>query len=165
MTTKEEQKKDITNKKSPLTCFDLWVMFDHASFAIARTRALELANFGLTIEQAAVLHDLIRRGGSATLSEIAESTMRQYHSVSTLVNRMTKAGLTKKVKYSDTKKYQVSITEKGFDIYSKVSRNSIEMTFSVLSPSNQKVFAKQLQHLIARARNLLGLDYKHPFLP
>lgn len=77
---------------------------------------------------------------------------------------MTKSGLVKKVKYSDKKKFEVSITDKGFEIYNKIPRNSIQMTFSVLAPKDQKVFAKCLQRLTLRARDLLNLDYKHPFL-
>ncbi len=102
--------------------------------------------------------------GSATLDEITENTMRQYHSVSTLVNRMAKLGLVKKVKYSDTKKFQVSITDKAMNIYSKASANSLDMIFSVLSPNDQKAFAQYLQQLTEKARSVLGLDYKHPFL-
>jgi DNA-binding MarR family transcriptional regulator len=165
MSTTDVTPQGKIDKNNPFDCFDMWIMFDHASFAIARAREIELAKFGLTIEQGAVLHDLIDRGGSATLSEIAESTLRQYHSVSTLVNRMTRAGLLKKVKYSDNKKFQISVTEKGYEMYGKVTRNSINMIFSSLPPADQKIFYKHLKQLVTKTRSLLGLDYKHPFLP
>jgi DNA-binding MarR family transcriptional regulator len=160
-----EQPKNITNPHKHVSCFDIWIMFDHAKFIISRAREIELAEFGLTIEQAAVLHDLIDREGSATLNDLAKSTMRQYHSVSTLVNRMAKIGLVKKVKHSDKKKFEISVTEKGYDMYGKVTRNSVNMIFSALSSAEQKVFYKHLRTLVTRTRDLLGLDYKHPFLP
>jgi DNA-binding MarR family transcriptional regulator len=161
----DKQLINEVEEKDNDSCFDIWIMFDHASFAISRAREIELAKFGLTIEQAAVLHDLVERGNSATLIDIAESTMRQYHSVSTLVNRMTKAGLVKKIKYSDKKKFEISVTEKGFEIYNKITRNSIKMIFSSLSTAEQVIFYERLRTLLARTRDLLGLDYKHPFLP
>jgi DNA-binding MarR family transcriptional regulator len=148
----------------PANIQELYPLFNNTSFIIARARELELANFGLTLEQAVLLHSLIKMGGSATLNEIATSTVRQYHSVSTLVNRMTRLGLLKKVKYSDKKKFQVTITDRGFSTYSKATCHSLDMIFSVLSPKDQKIFTKYLKLLSIQSRKLLGLDYKHPFL-
>ena len=165
MSSGVQTKKATVKSKSPDEIFKLWILFNNTFFAISRAREIEIAKFGLTHEQAILIYTLIKNGGSATLSEIAESTVRQYHSVSSLVKRMTKSGLVKKVKYQDKKKFEVSITDKGFEIYNKIPRNSIEMTFSVLAPKDQKVFAKCLQRLTLRARDLLNLDYKYPFLP
>ena len=164
MSSEIQVKKGAAQKKLPLNRFELWQLFNNTNFAISRARESELAKFGLTLEQAILLNTLIKNGGSATLDEIAERTIRQYHSVSTLVKRMTKSGLVKKVKYSDKKKFEVSITDKGYEIYSKIPPNSLEMIFSVLSIQDQESLATILQSLKLRARNLLGLDYKHPFL-
>jgi DNA-binding MarR family transcriptional regulator len=165
MSSGVQSKKDTVKSKSPAEIFELWILFNTTFFSISRAREIEIAKFRLTHEQAILIYTLIKNGGSATLSEIAESTIRQYHSVSTLVKRMTKSGLVKKIKHSDKKKFEVSITDKGLEIYNKIPRKSIEMTFSVLSPRDQNVLAKHLQRLTLRARNLLNLDYKHPFLP
>jgi DNA-binding MarR family transcriptional regulator len=158
--SQEETKQDI----SPSKVHALYPLFHNTDVIISRARELELASFGLTLEHGVLLHSLIKMGGSATLDEITEKTMRQYHSVSTLVNRMARLGLLKKVKYSDKKKFQVSITDKGLSLYNQATCNSLNMIFSVLSPEDQKTFAKYLQLLIDKARNLLGLDHKHPFL-
>lgn len=157
--TSKVQSQPETNK-----VHEIYPLFHNTDVIISRARELELASFGLTLEQGVLLHTLIKLGGSATLDEITENTMRQYHSVSTLVNRMARSGLVKKVKYSDKKKFQVSITDKGSDTYSKASCNSLDMIFSILSPEDQKKFAKYLQLLTDKARNLLGLDHKHPFM-
>ena len=142
---------------------ELYPLLHNTNFIISRARELELANFGLTLEQAILLHNLIKMGGSATLDEIAENTMRQYHSVSTLVNRMARSGLVKKVRYSDKKKFQVSITDQGSETYRKATCHSLNIIYSVLSPEDKKQFAEYLQLLYDKARNLLGLDHKHPF--
>jgi DNA-binding MarR family transcriptional regulator len=165
MPTKVNTKTNMMETNLPTKVTELYPLFNNTSFIISRARELELANFDLTLEQGVLLHTLIKLGGSATLSEIATSTVRQYHSVSTLVNRMARSGLVKKVKYSDKKKFQVSITDKGQNTYGRATCNSLDMIFSVLSRKDQKAFAKYLQLLSTRARDVLGLDYKRPFLP
>ena len=165
MISKAKSRENIKPDELPTKVAELYQLFNNTSFIISRARELELANFGLTLEQGILLHTLIKLGNSATLSEIATSTVRQYHSVSTLVNRMSRSGLVKKVKYSDKKKFQVSITDKGFNTYNKATCNSLDMIFSVLSRQDQNIFARYLVLLSARARDVLGLDYKHPFLP
>jgi DNA-binding MarR family transcriptional regulator len=153
------------NIELPDNVFELYVLFSQTNAAIIRAREIELAKFGLTTEQGVLLHTLIKKGGSSTLSEIAIAIVRQVQSVSTLVERMTRLGLVKKVKYPDKKKLQVSITDKGLEMYNNVPHNSVEMIFSVLSLKDRNTLAKYLQRLSFRSRNLLGLDYKHPFLP
>lgn len=160
----KSQEEEIKRGEPSNKVHEIYPLFHNTDVIISRARELELASFGLTLEQGVLLHTLIKMGGSATLDEITESTMRQYHSVSTLVNRIAKLGLVKKVKYSDTKKFQVSITDKGLSTYNKATCNSLDMIFTVLSPEDQKVFAQYLHKLTDKARSVLGLDYKHPFL-
>jgi DNA-binding MarR family transcriptional regulator len=143
---------------------DIWVLLDRTHFAVTRSRLLELAQFNLTKEQAQVLYVLRYFGGSATMTQIASFTLRQHHSVSTLVIRMEKTGLVKKVKIPKNKVYKVVMTKKGKDIYERVTRESIEMVFSSLSPADKRKLALYLIQLQKRAYSLLGLDYKPPFL-
>jgi DNA-binding MarR family transcriptional regulator len=143
---------------------DIWVLLDQAHFAVTRSRLLELAQYNLTKEQAQVLYVLKIRGGSATMNQIASFTLRQRHSVSTLVNRMEKAGLVKKVKVSKEKVFKVIMTKKGKDRYEGVTRESIEMIFSSLSAADKRKLVLYLNQLQKQARSLLGLDYKPPFL-
>ena len=143
---------------------DIWVLLDRTHFAVTRSRLLELAQFNLTKEQAQVLYVLRFFGGSATMTQIASFTLRQRHSVSTLINRMEKAGLVKKVKVSKDKIFKVVMTKKGKDRYEKVTRESIEMVFSSLSSGDKRKLTLYLNQLQKRASSLLGLDYKPPFL-
>lgn len=77
---------------------------------------------------------------------------------------MEKTGLVKKVKIPKNKVYKVVMTKKGKDIYERVTRESIEMVFSSLSPADKRKLALYLNQLQKRAYSLLGLDYKPPFL-
>jgi DNA-binding MarR family transcriptional regulator len=146
------------------TDFELWVLLDQTRFAIFRAREMELAHFGLTLTQAVVLHTLQNRGGTATIIEIAKFTMKQHHSISTLINRMVRQGLVKKSKGPDNK-IQVAITPKGQETYAKATQSSIEMIFSALSREEKQKFGVYLKQVRSKARNLLGMDYKPPFLP
>ena len=119
---------------------------------------------GLTREQASVLDELVRLGGSATSAELIEATMRQHHSVTTLINRMIKRGLVKKKKTSYKNKHLVSITEQGRIIYEQITRNSIEIAFSEFSEEDKQRLAEYLNMLVKKGRNMLGIDYKPPFL-
>lgn len=144
--------------------FELWVLLDHARSVLSRSRELELAQYGLTTEQAGVLHTLLNKGGSATNSEIAGTVVRAYNSVTTLVNRMEKLGLVAKDKSPQDRKYLVTVTDKGRGIYEKVTRNSIRMSFSDLSAEDKQKFLAYLTHIIKKSRDMLGMDKKLPFL-
>jgi hypothetical protein len=76
--------------------YEVWVSIDRTRFAIARLRELELAHFNLTIEQASFLHILRNHGSPMTIEVLQDTTLRQPHSISTLINRMNTAGLLKK---------------------------------------------------------------------
>ncbi len=171
MKTSQEKSRRINRNSpaedinfSPDNDHDIWVLLDQAHFAVTRSRLLELAQYNLTKEQAQVLYVLKICGGSATMNQIASFTLRQRHSVSTLVNRMEKAGLVKKVKVSRDKVFKVTMTKKGKDRYDNVTRESIEMIFSSLSAADKRKFVLYLNQLQKKARSLLGLDYKPPFL-
>ena len=142
----------------------IWVLFDRTHFAVARSRLLELAQFHLTKEQAQILYVLRFYGGSTNMTQIAAFTMRQRHSVSTLVDRMEKVGLVKKVKVPNKKGYKVIITNKGRERYQKVTIKSIEMIFDSLSAADRRKLQESLNMLQNKARNMLGLDHNPPFL-
>ncbi|MFH0810988.1 MAG: hypothetical protein V2A77_11070, partial [Pseudomonadota bacterium] len=60
-----------------LSSYDLWALLDATGFVVYRLRELELAEFDLTVEQAAVLRLLkaVRRG--MTAGQIRDLTLRQ----------------------------------------------------------------------------------------
>lgn len=75
---------------SGISDYGLWTYLDRARFAIYRMRELELSRFDFTPEQAAIINLLLARGGSATIKQIEDMTMRQHHSITALINRMLK---------------------------------------------------------------------------
>jgi DNA-binding MarR family transcriptional regulator len=145
--------------------FDLYVLMDRAKATIARSCELELASYGVTSEQASILDTLTRANGSATIAEIAEATVKQTNSVTTMINRMVKNGLIQKERPNRNSKYIISLTEKGQSTYAKLTRNAVTLAFSEISEEEKVLFFHMLKRLMEKGRSMLGMDFKMPFMP
>jgi DNA-binding MarR family transcriptional regulator len=143
---------------------ELWINLDHAHSALSRARELELAQYGITPEQAAILNILLSKGGSATNAEIADTVIRQYNSITTLVNRMAMLDLVSKEKSAEHRKFLVTITPKGKNVYENVTFKSIRMAFSEFSSADKQKILYYLSHMVDKSRNMLQMDNKLPFL-
>lgn len=152
------------DKQQGITDFTTWRFLNLARNSIYRLRELELAPFGLTVEQSITLSILINRGGAASSKTLEELTLRQHHSISTLVNRMIKIKLVNKSKISDRKKNEILISEYGASLYKKVPICSLESVFSSLKEIDRKQFSDCLNALLKKARDLLGISFVPPFL-
>jgi DNA-binding MarR family transcriptional regulator len=140
--------------------FQLWRLLYHTAFVINRSRQKELAQYGVTPEQAHVLDILYQSNGTARIRDIVKITMRQHHSISTLVNRMALQGLVKKVRStSDARRYNVIITEKGRALFRTITRYSITDIFSCLSERDGKELDSGLKKLMAKAYKALENEY------
>lgn len=142
----------------------VWGLLEHSTSLISRARELELAQYGITMEQMSILHALLINGGSATIDEIASFTVRQHNSVSTIVSRMSKADLVTKEKQPHQKKYIVQITDKAREIAGSVPRKSIELMFTNLSQQEKGQLASCLEQLITTGHDVLGHNFNLPFL-
>lgn len=148
--------------------FKLWKFLGHTAYAISRLRELELAQYGLTPEQAHVLDILSVGGGSTTIGTIADMTLRPHNTVSTLIARMAKRGLVEKRRNpKDKRRYQIAMTKKGRELFQRVTRNSIEMAFAALSKDDKREFSSLLTRLLSRAYELSGkrFDFESESVP
>lgn len=143
----------------------LWVIFDQTRDVMSKARELELNTYHLTRAQATLLFILLSANVGLTISEIANCYLRELHSVLTLVNRMAKVGLVKKLHDKETGKIIVVITESGKKTYLNANRRSIEMIFSCINEEEKTQLLSILKKLRARGRELLGVGFKPPFLP
>ncbi len=141
----------------------LWVLLDQTRDVVSRARELELDQYKLSRVQSKVLFTLLSENRDLTISEVSNAIIREPNSVLSLVNRMEKLGLVKKVRHTDSDKVQIVLTEKGRKLYTKATRLSIEMIFSVLSEEEKQQLDSCLKKVRSKARELLGLDYKPPF--
>jgi|GEM_PF-844516 len=142
----------------------LWVLLQRARSVATRVRNLELAQFGLNIEQMSILHSLLINGGSASVNEIAKNVVRQKNSVTTLIDRMSRAGLVKKERLKGEKKFRISLTSKGLDLLNIVPKKSIGMLFANFMSKDKEQFVKYLEVVINTGLELLGENYIPPFL-
>ena len=137
--------------------FSLWRMLDHARFMIARSREMELSKYDLTPEQSHVLDILRESEGSTTINQLVDITQRQHHSISTLIDRMTRQGLVSKKKAGvDKRKYEVLVTEKGKEMAEKMTRNSVDMIFSCLTEEEKTQLRSSMIKLTIEAYRMLG---------
>lgn len=137
--------------------FMLWKILDHTCFMIARSREKELARFGLTPEQAHVLDILSAKGDTITINEIVAITQRQHHSISTLITRMSRQGLLKKVKNDkDSRRWDVMISPKGKRLFQQMTTESINEIYSGLPLEARAGLVQGLGLLLNKAYEVLG---------
>jgi DNA-binding MarR family transcriptional regulator len=138
--------------------FELWGIMAKTCYAISRSRFLEISKIGLTPQKAQVLHIIEGSGGSILQNKISGIIMRRQNSVSDLVNRMVREGLIAKTKLPDDRKYLLIIGKKGREKYNKLTRQSIEMIFGVLTPRDRQILNLVLSKLLDKASSLLKLE-------
>jgi DNA-binding MarR family transcriptional regulator len=154
-----------TSKKNDRE-INLYILLDQTDSIVINAVELELKHLRITQPQVRILTVLSRENRPVTLEDLASWTLKEFNSVSTLINRMEKKGLVKKTKKSGDLKTYVILAEKGSKLYhNDVTERSIHLIFEKLSEEEKK----QLKDLLKKVRNitrdLLGLNYKPPFLP
>jgi DNA-binding MarR family transcriptional regulator len=145
---------------------NLYILLDQTDSIVTSAVELEIKHLKMTQPQVRVLTMLSREDKPVTLEELANWTLKEFNSVSTLINRMEKKGLVKKTKTNGDLKTYVTLTERGSELYhQQVTERSIHLIFEKLSSDEKKQFDSILKKIRDTTRDLLGLDFKPPFLP
>ncbi len=144
--------------------YRLWALLDLARVATYKARERELGKYGISLMESAVLF-VIQANTGATPAELSRWLLRESHTMSSLVSRMEKAGLVKKVKDLDRKNWiRVAITEKGKEAYQQsAERKVLHNIMSSLSKEEQQQLESLLRKLLSEALKELSLDRKVPF--
>jgi DNA-binding MarR family transcriptional regulator len=135
--------------------FGIWRLLSYTKDSISRIRDYEMSEIGMTPEQSAILQILNRRTGKASIREVAVGLMRRENSVLTMVRRMEKLGLVDIIKHQRRKELEVGMTDKGRELYGKITFQSIEIIFAVLSAEERQKLSLYLRLLLSRTHNLL----------
>lgn len=160
----EIQNIRISKKNDPEV--NLYILLDQTDGIVTSAVELEIKHLKMTQPQVRVLTMLSRQGKPATLEELANWTLKEFNSVSTLINRMEKKGLVKKIKKNGDLKTYITLTEKGSELYHKqVTERSIHLIFDKLSSEEKKQLDSILKKIRNTTRDFMGLDYRPPFLP
>ncbi len=141
------------------------ILFERTAKIIESAIGLELKNLRLTVAQVAVLTMLSRANGALSIDEMARGNAKEFNSMSALVNRMEKKELVRKTKKEDDLKTYIVLTDKGSILYhNKVAERSIHLILGTLSAEERAQFVSVLKKLRHTTSELLGLNYKPPFL-
>jgi DNA-binding MarR family transcriptional regulator len=160
----EIEKIQATKKIDP--DINLYILLDQTNSIVTNAVEQELKHLRMTQPQVRVLTMLSRRNQPVTLEELADWTLKEFNSVFTLINRMEKKGLIKKIKIEDEPKTYIVLTAKGSEMYHKqVKERSLHLIFEKLGQEEKK----SLELLLGKVRDttcgLLGWAYKPPFFP
>lgn len=146
--------------------FMLWVLIAQNRDAILRARERDYARFGISNERRAVLFLIQNNGGRATPVEIARDLFRELHSVTEMLTRMEKDGLIERHKSSGRSKVEVTLTEKGLDVFSQSLHNETDKRiFSALTPAERQRLASYLWKLRRKVLQDLGIPEWHLNFP
>ena len=156
--------RKIGNIDRQPTDMDLWWLILSTWYALSRLRQIELAPFNITVEQSTILVALDYGGGSATLKELEDITLRQQNSVSTLISRMEKKGLITRKKYANAKKSEILISTEGRDLLERITAHSMKEIFSHMTTAEKQELAGYLYSMRVRVRELMGITYQPPFV-
>jgi len=158
------KKSRVLKKNDPE--INLLIILDQAHSIVSSAVELELKHLRLSQPQVRILNMLSRENRPVTIDELVNWTLKEFNSVSTLINRMEKNGLVKKYKKKGELKNYITLTEKGDILYNKkVTERSIHLIFGKLSVEEKNQLYDILKKVRDTTRNLLGLDFKPPFLP
>jgi DNA-binding MarR family transcriptional regulator len=160
---------EVPEKSKPkydkqFTINTLWSTLNNTKFAVSRLRELELAKFGLTMEQSSILHIVVDHGGTVTIKEIIDETMHQPNSVYVLLNRMKKMGLICNAERKETGRTLISLTEDGENLLQKITDISFKMTISRLKTAEKAKFVEILYKIIDKSGELLGIHFMPPIM-
>jgi DNA-binding MarR family transcriptional regulator len=162
VTGQQTQTPPAENQKGRLPSdYLLWSQLDGTRFAISRLRELELSQYGLTVEQASMLHILTNSPGPVTARYLEDHSLRQHHSVSTLLRRMTRRGILDRVKIPNERGHRFGVTEDGRSLFAGLTSVALELTFAVLKDTDKRRLHVSLRSLNRKAREILG----EPALP
>ncbi len=165
MTERDRSARPAGENHGSVDTFTLWRLLFNARNAVGRLREFELASSRVTPEQSQALLLLTSKNGTSNISEMADAWLRQRNSVSTLMDRMAKQGLVKKIKHPGHRELEIRITPRGQAMFNRTSdvRETFDRVFAVLSEEERNQLAQSLKAIVLRSRGLLGASTKLPF--
>jgi len=128
----------VVDSESKNTVLRLWLLLHRVRDALVLCEDSIFGEFGLTMEQFAVLA-AVKSRGSLRPTDLALILERSPNSVSMLVDRMVKAGLVRRTRdRSDRRIVRVSLTTKGENALKPATPTGWEFIQKILSPISYK---------------------------
>jgi DNA-binding MarR family transcriptional regulator len=125
----------VMNSESGNTVLRLWLLLHRVRDVLARCEDSIFSEYGITLEQFTVLGQVKGRGGPMRIIDLAKVLERGPNSVSTLVDRMVKAGLVRRTRdRRDRRTVDVTLTSKGEKALEQAIPAGWEFIQKILSP-------------------------------
>ena len=129
----------VIDSESKNTVLRLWLLLHRVLDVLVRCEDSIYSQYGITYEQFTVLGQAKGRGGSARIIDLARGLESAPNSVSTLVDRMVKAGLVSRTRGRiDRRVVHVSLTSKGENAIKLATPAGWELIQKILSPISDK---------------------------
>ena len=146
---------------------DLYLLIGRTRDAMHMVRGKECAQHGITPQQASVIHIIHDMGGEAKPTEISRWLHRKRHSTHTIIERMEKAGILKKIRDTNRKNgVKVILTDNGLDIYHRITkRELLSSIMANLPQSKRSQLRSSLEVLLAKALEEIQVKEKIPLRP
>ena len=127
------------NFESENTVLRVWLLLHRVRDALSLCEDSLLAEYGITMEQFALLSAVRSRGGSLRPTDLASILERSPNSVSMLVDRMVKASLVKRTRDRiDRRVVNVTMTDKGQKAVEPAVPASWEFFQKVMAPVSDR---------------------------
>lgn len=136
--------------------YKLWVLLHQTRDVFHKVREKEVAKYGITAVQSAVLFVISANDGETTPGIISNWLLREPHTISTTLTRMEKQGLVNKIKNRGRGgELTIRLTEKGKQTYIETANiDIIKEMLSCVSEDEREL----LRSLLKKLRNK-GLKY------
>ena len=150
---------DVDHEDTILRSFILFVQTAYAILKYADAHLYRQVR--LSISKLVAMRALASNKEVMTLSEIAEWTQTERHTITTLVERMKRDGLVKTERNPKNRRFvNVSLTDKGREVLMQampVAREIVDQVMSSISEDDALLLAKSLKVLRQNAHH--GLEY------
>ena len=139
--------------------FYLWALIRNISHLMGRARDRELARYGLTVTQSAILSAVKRLGEAATPGSIALFLYRESTTISNTLIRMEKQGLVKRTRDPMRRReVRITLTPPGEDALGEAGkRDIINRALAGLTEAESREMIEKLEPLRDVLLRELGL--------
>jgi MarR family transcriptional regulator, organic hydroperoxide resistance regulator len=140
--------------------YNLWILLTRARNLVFRARELELQRYGLTPEQAIILHIIHNSKEKLTPADVARLIFRRPHTVSAMLDRMEEKGFINKATDSNRKNMiRIEMTEKGDEAYGLTTkRGPIHRIMGTLEKEERDRLSQSLDNIITKTSDELGIN-------
>jgi DNA-binding MarR family transcriptional regulator len=124
-------------------------------FSVVRQK--EFVPYGITPPQGFILFILANIHHKVTLAELAKHSKREINSISLQMSIMEKDGLVKKTRVRPKSTLlNFELTEKGLDIYEKISKMEADLTImSILSEEERQIGISLMNKIMENAEKYI----------